>query len=94
MEFDKIKELPYSWLSRVQQLPDTEDHGPGWINAAIALRCIPFSLFYALNALAREYQELLTDPIRDILSDPAKRDLPKARINIDKLGSELIRLKR
>lgn len=93
IDFDKISELPFSWLSKVHPLPDTAENGPGWINAAIALRCIPFSLFFALNARKKDYTEL-SEPILDILSDPTKRDLPKARINFDKLGTGEFRLKR
>ncbi|KAI6660383.1 General transcription factor 3C polypeptide 1-like [Oopsacas minuta] len=93
MEFHSLKELPYSWLNKIHQFPDTEDHGPGWINAAIALRCIPFSLFYALNAQIKDYHNL-SGAIRDILSDPNKRDLPKAHVNFDKLGTGVSRLKR
>ena len=93
IDFDKISELPFSWLSKVYSLPDTTENGPGWINAAIALRCIPFSLFFALNARKKDYSEL-SEPIKEILSDPTKRDLPKARINFDKLGTGEFRLKR
>ena len=94
LDLSTFKDLPFSWLEKVKKLPELDTHGPGWINTAIALRYIPFSLFYALGAQIAEYTEYLSEAVGEIFSDPTKRDLPRALINIDKLGSGVLSLKK